>query len=199
VGRGYVQEGKNLHYVKALHCEFEGNGIYLLLNLLIAVLALLVAALAFWPVAILAAIIALLFLLFRVILGNPGQVGSGNPLDVNPNLGSLDKGDVVVVKGEWIYDSLHAGWNEIHPVRACQKIGRLEMGQKFKDFSYTDQETQITFTLDSIENVKTFRDFWCGMLKGAEDAENGGSKDNPQHDWGIHPTVDGCKPPDIIL
>ena len=106
---------------------------------------------------------------------------------------------VVVVTGDWIYDSGHAGWNEIHPVKACQVIGHLKADQGWDTFVYHDNGTGLDFTLASKENVERLRDFWCGMLKGAQDAEDGGSRDDPANDWVIHPLVDGCKPPPIIL
>jgi hypothetical protein len=201
VSRGYVQEGKNLKYMKAIHCEFEGDGIRRLLDAAYGVMAILIASLVvpgLWIVAVIIAILAIL----RGIFAEPGAPGAGTPLDIDPSLGSMDKGDVVIVRGEWVYDSLHAGWNEIHPVRACQIIGRLQPDENgnldFKNFSYTDLSTGTVFTLDSAENVERFRDFWCNALDGADDAEDDGSKDNPEHDWGVHPTVDGCKPPIII-
>ncbi len=197
-GRGYVQDGKNLKYLKGLHCEFEGDGIRNLLDAAYGALAVLLAALVIPGFWIVAAIIALLAIL-RQIFGDPGAPGSGNPLDIDPSLGVLDRGHVVVVKGVWIYDSLHGGWNEIHAVHDCQIVGRVEEETGWAGFSYTDLSTGTTFTLDTVENVERFRSFWCGALKDAEDAEEGGNRDNPEHDWGIHPDVDGCKKPDIIL
>jgi hypothetical protein len=55
---------------------------------------------------------------------------------------------VVVVKGVWIYDSLHDGWNEIHAVQACQIIGRLEEDLGWAGFSYTDASTGTVFTFE---------------------------------------------------
>jgi hypothetical protein len=197
IGKGYAQDGGDLNHLKALHCEFEGDGIRSILDAFYGVLAVLIAALwipGFWIVAI---IIGLLALLRKIILAEPGDPGSGTPLDIDSSLGSLDKRDVVVVKGEWIYDSGHIGWNEIHPVRDCQIIGRdLESWDTFK---FTDHETQFEVILDSDANLQRLKDFWCGALQGAHDAEEGGSHDDPKNDWGIHPLVDGCKPPVIIL
>jgi hypothetical protein len=197
--RGYVQDGKNIKYLKFLHCEFEGDGIRSLLDGAYGVLAVLLVALVvpgFWLVGL---IIAALILLRKIILAGRGDEGSGNPLDVDPSLGSLDSRDVVVVEGEWIYDSLHEGWNEIHPVRDCIIVGHLDKGEDWRHFKYTDPGTNTEFTLDTVPNVERFRDFWCGALKDAGDAQDGGSRDDPQHDWVIHPGIDGCKPPVIIL
>jgi hypothetical protein len=185
-------------YVKFLHCEFEGSGIHDRLNALYGIVATLLAALlipGFWIVSI---ILGLLLIFGKGIFGSKGQPGSGTPLDVGVNPGSLAGGAVVVVTGSWIYDSGHEGWNEIHPVTACQVIGYLPP-EGWKGFVYTDEDTQLKFTLDTVDNVVRFREFWCGMLKGAQDAEDGGNRDDPANDWVIHPLVDGCKPPPIIL
>lgn len=191
ISRGYVQSGKNLKYLKAIHCEFEGDGIRSLLDAAYGVLAMLLASLVIpgaWIVAIIIAILAIV----RKIFGSPGAPGSGNPLDVDPSLGSLSGRDVVVVKGDWIYDSLHDGWNEIHAVHDCQIIGHLQPEQGWVDFKFTDLSTGIDLTLDTQANVEVARDFWCGAIQAAEDAEEGGSRDDPKNEWGIHPLVDGC-------
>lgn len=185
-------------YVKALHCEFEGDGIKDRLNALYGIVATLLLALAipgFWIVSI---ILGLLLIFGKGLFGTKGQPGSGTPLDVGVNPASLADGAVVVVAGSWIYDSGHEGWNEIHPVTACQVIGRLP-AEGWAGFKYMDQATKLEFSLDTVANVERFRDFWCGMLKGAQDAEDGGNRDDPANDWVIHPLVDGCKPPPIIL
>ncbi|NJM74648.1 MAG: hypothetical protein HC852_01445 [Acaryochloridaceae cyanobacterium RU_4_10] len=185
-------------YVKYLHCEFEGSGIYDRLQALYGIVATLLLALAipgFWIVSI---ILGLLLIFGKGIFGSKGQSGSGTPLDVGVNPGSLDGGAIVVVTGSWIYDSGHAGWNEIHPVTACQVIGYMPEGG-WSAFTFTDKATGLVFTLDTPDNVNRLRDFWCGILKGATDAEDGGSRNNPVNDWVIHPAVDGCNPPPIVL
>jgi hypothetical protein len=190
--------GADRKYVKFLHCEFEGSGIYDRLNALYGVVATLLAALVipgFWIISI---ILGLLLIFGKGIFGSKGQPGSGTPLDVGVNPGSLDGGAVVVVTGDWVYDSGHAGWNEIHPVKSCQVIGHLGTADDWSNFIYTDIATGLTFKLDTKENVERFRCFWCEMLKGAQDAEEGGNRDDPSNDWVIHPLVDGCKPPPII-
>jgi hypothetical protein len=198
IGKGYPQSGDDLNHLKALHCEFEGDGIRTILDALYGALAALLLALAipgFWLVAI---AIALLAFLRKIVFADPGDPGSGTPLDIDSSLGSLDRGNVVVVQGEWIYDSGHEGWNEIHPVRDCQIIGSIGPGG-WDTFTYRDQSTGFEVTLNSDENLQKLKDFWCGMLQVAHAAEEGGSRDDPVNDWGIHPLVDGCKKPDIIL
>jgi hypothetical protein len=199
IPKNYPQSGKDLDYMRHLHCEFEGSGIHDRLDALYGIVAALLLSLVvpgFWIVAI---ILGLLLLLGKGILGSQGQPGSGTPLDVGVDPGSLSGRAVVVITGDWIYDSGHAGWNEIHPVKSCQVIGHLKDTQGWNDFVYHDNGTGLDFTLDIKENVERFRDFWCGMLKGAQDAEEGGNRIDPANDWVIHPLVDGCKPPPVIV
>lgn len=198
INKHYPQSGKGLGYVKYLHCEFEGSGIHDRLNALYGIVATLLLALVvpgFWIVSI---ILGLLLLLGKGLFGEKGQEGSGTPLDVGVNPASLSGGAVVVITGDWIYDSGHDGWNEIHPVKSCQVIGHLD-AEGWKNFKYLDKGTNLEFALDTVANVERLRDFWCGVLKDAQDAEDGGTRTDPAHDWVIHPLVDGCAPPPVIL
>lgn len=47
----------------------------------------------------------------------------------------------------------------------------------------------ITHTPDA---VRAARDFWCDAIGKAEEAEGGGSRDDPAQNWVVHPLVDGC-------
>src|SRR5262249_53135621 len=104
-----------------------------------------------------------------------------------------------VITGDWIYDSGHAGWNEIHPVKSCQVIGHLNPDDGWKNFVYHDKGTGLDFRLDTKEKVERVSAFWCGMLKGAQDAEESGNTDDTANDGVSDPLVDGCKPPLVIL
>jgi hypothetical protein len=133
IGRTYVADEGHLKYMTGLHCEFEGSGIHNLLIWAGLVLALLIAALAVqlavpglgWLVTLLV-LLAILFGGVGLLTGpfaGPLAAGAGHPTDIDEDLKTLTRGDIVVVKGEWIYDSLHHGWNEIHPIRDCCIIG----------------------------------------------------------------------------
>jgi hypothetical protein len=219
-GLGYVQDGGDLMYMKLLHCEFEGDGIRQILDafygmLIVLGLALTAAILAYiFPLFYLALIIlAWVLFAFALLLGGitfqnvvshsrPPVIEGGNPLDVDPNNGPITPGWFVVVKGVWVYDSNHQGWNELHPVQDCCIIWKPEPNEDgtfktFKDFKYIDQN--ISYDLNSVDNVVRYRNLWCGMFGECKDAQDNGSRSDPKNDWGIHPVVDGCKPPDIIL
>lgn len=180
----------------ALHCEFEGAGMYIFYQWLKVIFGILLAgtiagALCLIPVigwiacliaAILLAAAAAAFIASIV----HGNLDAASPADVNPSLGgelhqndcSLTGADLVVVAGEWVYDSLHDGWNEIHPIRQCQRIG-----------TWTG-----TWTFPSGRSPKDERDFWCGALGTARDPLTSATQKEPQHQWTFHPVVDGCRP-----
>lgn len=194
-----------------LHCEFEGGSILKLLNAARAALGLTGAATVacFVPIvgpficALLAAI-ALAVLLAGVLAAMNDR---GDPTHVNPALksgelvpympGKNTKADVLLVKGEWVYDDGHydpplfvlpgTGWNEIHPIRHCQKIGTyhnlgFDRGGLMPEFVF-----------------RPFYDKWCSMIGNAGDAATKSNQERPEHQWTIHPLVDGCRPkPDVI-
>jgi hypothetical protein len=212
IPRPYPQTGKDVNHQKLLHIEFEGSGVFDLLNIAYVALFMILGLLAiviltsFPPVAaLLAALFFLLILLgyFLNLLFNtpPGAPGSGNPLAVDPSFGELHEfGDVVVIRGGWIFDSGHAGWNEIHPVRHGQIVGEpLTETSTWADFKFTDPETGIPLNLEVPNDFVIFRDRWCKALDRAQDAVKDGNRTNPEHDWGIHPAVDGCHGQPVIL
>ncbi len=193
IGRGYVEDEAHLKYVKALHCEFEGSGIRNVLAWASVILALLIASLLVpFPASLILRLLALLFTLLGGYTAIFDPLNPGDPEDINPNLGMLKKGDIVVVKGDWIYDSLHGGWNEIHAVHDCQVIGSLTEEQAWPS------DLGNGLGLDTPEKVKDALGAWCSAIRNANEAEEGGSRDDPANNWVIHPLIDGCKPPPII-
>ncbi len=94
---------------------------------------------------------------------------------------------MVVIKGDWVYDSLHDGWNESHAIHACQRIDEI------------DPEADWPPEMSTSAGVEQLLEEWCEGIEDAEDAEDGGSRDDPANQWEVHPLVDGCKPPVIIL
>jgi hypothetical protein len=200
IGRAYVDDEDHLKYMTGLHCEFEGSGIYNLMIWAGIVLALLIAALAVMLAVPGLGWLVTLLIMLAIFFGGTGLLtgpfagplasGAGHPTDVDEDLKTLTKGDIVVVKGEWIYDSLHRGWNEIHPIRDCCIIAKaadtgMTVGGPWPPGFTTDTE------------VKAQLDRWCPLLNDARDCEDGGSRDNPAHGWILHPLVDGCR--EIII
>lgn len=172
-----------------LMCEIEGAGMHILYQYLKALLVVLgVAAVASWfcwvPIigwiACLVAAVLLVGALITFVIGIiHGLSDAAGPSDVNPELGgTLTWGcagmgaDLLVVSGKWIYDSFHGGWNEIHPVRHCQKIGTwrgewpFDVRGSLEEWCHAIKETYLPLTLD---NQKI-----------------------PENQWVIHPEIDGC-------
>lgn len=211
IGRDYVQDQEHVrNYMKRLHCEFEGSGIRNVLAWASVVLALLVAAVAalvllpppanfilYVILVILAGLITLLAGLTAFDVGPFDPLNPGDPGDVNPNLGHLERGDIVFIKGDWIYDSLHTGWNEIHAVHAGCKITHIDVvkDEHGGDVQFVAWPSDIGMGLglETPERAKEAVTAWCDAQKCADDAEEGGSREDPAQNWIIHPLIDGCQ------
>ena len=197
VGRGYVSDEGHVSYLKAIHSEFEGSGIRNLLIWANATLAILIAAAALASIPIigtLLTLLALLLTLIGVITALTDPLNPGDPQDVDPNLGELGAYDVVVMKGNWVYDSLHDGWNEIHAIHACQIIGRMDDGKTWPTEIKDPQDPNAIVDLDlgTPGGAERAISMWCQAIQQAEDAEEGGSRDDPAQNWVLHPRIDGC-------
>ncbi|GBE13569.1 hypothetical protein BMS3Bbin14_01068 [bacterium BMS3Bbin14] len=190
---GYESSGPGCSDPKSavLHCEIEGAGMDILrkwLIALVAVLSLATAAsfLCFIPViGWIACAIGVALTVASVIMIIAGLAhalsDAASPGDVAPSLGgSLHWGcngqnaDIVVVSGTWVYDSLHKGWNEIHPVKHLQRIAKWS-----GSWPWTAQDA-----------VKQ----WCQAIDSAKSPLTQGNQQKPENQWTIHPEIDGCDP-----
>jgi hypothetical protein len=174
---------------ETLHCEFEGAGAHVLLIASEVAFALTAAALILCvylpPIPFLHQIITALALLALLALLLGGLIGlgtSGSPSDVNPNLGEIHTNndpnnglgagaDILFISGAWVYDPWHAGWNEIHPVKVCTKIGTWDGGWDLP--------------LDVILRVRNQFDL-------AAAPETKAAQERPENQWTVHPVLDGC-------
>jgi hypothetical protein len=196
-----------------LHCEFEGGGVY---DMMISCLA----ALGYNTVALIAAtiicaipiigwlaclIISLIFAAITVgliLMGMSNALNDkGNPNDVNSNLGNLEQGkDLLVVQGTWVYDSAHEGWNEIHPIKQCQRIGQWGAPPSAAS-TWGDFFDRLPPGVP--RDLPTFIKFWCDSITKANDPFTLAEQKKPQNQWEIHPLIDGCDsgsdPPPPIL
>jgi hypothetical protein len=113
--------------------------------------------------------------------------------------GTIGPKDRVIVRGAWVYDTGHQGWNEIHGVRIVQRVDAVPS--------------------DPTE-FNAFLHRWCERL--AETPMNEGAprrglavginlpqdvpaaaatlaaQNEPQNQWTLHPAVDGCSPVDPL-
>jgi hypothetical protein len=168
--------------VPILHAEFEGGGVKVLHDAAIAALAVSVVGAVLcsipiigWIACAIAAVIA------AAIIGIAAIVAlndTGSPTDVNSDLDELHSyQDVLIVKGTWVYDTAHEGWNEIHPIKQCQRI--LNSGGGLTGWPK-----------DIEDRVKE----WCGALGTAQSPITVEAQGRPENQWEVHPLVDGCRP-----
>ena len=182
-----------------LHCEFEGAGMYILYRACEAALGLAVAATALialspllcaipifgWIACAVGGTIALILAAAAIATAFGGVIAGAadrtRPTDVNATLGELHTkdftgygADLLYVKGEWVYDSLHSGWNEIHPIRHCQRIGRWTGHWEY----------------DATAAVAG----WDEAVGSASSPLTAGNQAQPEYQWKIHPAIDGCRP-----
>lgn len=170
-----------------LHCEIEGYYIKLLVdNLILALAAFMavVAALGFFTgLAPLFGLIAgalayLIKWLIDQLTGNDGSPGEPD-LDVDdpdfPADGVEDRvGDVVVTYGNWIMDTEHHNYFEIHPVRAWYLVARNSVGEAVLVDGNLQQEEfgYENFDITQVDDAR--RDSICAAIDGAEDGQGGG-------------------------
>lgn len=185
-----------------LHAEFEGGGVYKLLTTCLAVLGYLaVAAVAATIICVIPVIgwiacliISLIFAAIGLGILGMGMANAlddtGNPADASENLGAFHEGqDILAVRGTWVYDSAHEGWNEIHPIKHCQRIGTWD-GSWQAQFDLVAPLVPAGVTVDA----RVYRDHWCDAIASAGAALTIVEQQKPENQWEIHPDVDGCQP-----
>jgi len=101
-----------------------------------------------------------------------------------------EDGDVILVRGDWVYDAGHSGWNEIQPIRHVQKLTEV-IDPRFRAMGKADAALVADFK-------KEVLDPWCyrvaeGTDPGVKDAQN-----DPENKWRIHPRIDGCTREPVI-
>ncbi|MFG2463778.1 hypothetical protein ACGFWE_43045 [Streptomyces sp. NPDC048523] len=156
-----------------LHVEFEGGGVYDLMLAALAALAIASVAAALCAAGIIGIVACLILSIIAAVVTAIGALvglsDTGNPNDVNANLGELHPmRDWLVVQGSWVYDSAHDGWNEIHPIKHCQRI-----------------------TPETADEGGRRR--WCAAISSASAAATVSAQGEATNTWQVHPSVDGCR------
>jgi hypothetical protein len=172
--------------VAVLHAEFEGAGMRDLQTGAFAGYGISLAALFVCIVvpppwgAIIAGILALLAFLALLVGALVGLGDTGSPTDVNPSLGNLqtntDKdhlgASLLYIEGTWVFDTMHEGWNEIHPIKVATEWGHWD--------GAWPEDTEAV-----IDRLK------AGFLDARSD-ETKEKQKKRRHGWKVHPDVDGC-------
>lgn len=112
--------------------------------------------------------------------------GTLKPADADTGEG----GDVILVRGDWVYDAGHDGWNEIQPIRLVMKLTDV-VDPRFRDMAKADPSLVADFQ-------KEVLDVWCEKIGEASSPLVVAAQQDPTNGWRIHPAIDGCdKQPDI--
>ena len=82
-----------------------------------------------------------------------------------------------MVKGTWVYDNAHEGWNEIHPIKQCQRIQNSGGGL-------------TGWPSDTPSRARE----WCKALDDAGSDATTAAQGLSENQWVIHPVIDGCRP-----
>jgi hypothetical protein len=154
---------------------------------------------------------------------DPGDIEDANIGDAE--LGPIGAGDRVLVFGEHVYDGFHEGWHEIHPLMAVVKLADkqtnqesssyLEWAPRFKDSDslpkddVPDMPTDLTkLSPDDMRQglnsdkfrrrAKWLQERWCGLMHEVFDVGVRQAQQELTNRWTIHPSVDGCRPKDVI-
>jgi|SRR5580700_2173304 hypothetical protein len=186
-----------------LHVEFEGGGVYDLLQSCYAALALAIAAAAVCAIPVFGWIACLVLSVLSGLITLAGIINAlndtANPTDVNGNIipvhaAELPDGsgaDILLVKGTWVYDSAHSGWNEIHPIKQCQKIGAM-IDQGWSTIQVgTPNDPQF----HNIPDINAYVANWCALTATVILPGTVASQQLPQNQWIFHPLIDGCQSP----
>jgi hypothetical protein len=192
LGLGYVGVGQsNPDIDEILHCEVKGCRVHDVCIVLKVMSFPIAAALVVCSLPVLGWLACLLVLLallaLTALLAGIAWAATHNG-DINdvldPSSGEMNLGDIVVVKGDWVYDAGHDGWNEIHPVRHVQVI---RVPDRFKGDNPATEQLVEQFK-------KRVLDPWCFQVSAAGSDHVKGEQEKPENKWHIHPVIDGCEP-----
>ena len=189
IGLGFVgytsKQWANYPDTPVLHCEFEGGGIYDLYQAAKIVLGLTTVGAVVCSIPVIGWVACAVIMAVAAIVAVVGVIvalnDKGSPSDANAELTELHTNDptgigadILLVRGRWVYDSLHDGWNELHPVLYAQKIGTWGGSWGF--------------------DARAATDAWCDAVGEAVSPLTKGEQEKPENQWTIHPDVDGCEP-----
>jgi hypothetical protein len=149
-------------------------GIFFLLCLLIAAIAAAVAA------AATAGAITGLGWLLGVALG--GDEGSPADVAADPASGTVNVGDHIAILGDWIFDTAHDGWHELHPVKKVLRIP-CETGTPTTTWSEAERERACLSHLGLIVNEV------CRLIRQPSDPAVVTAQGEPSNRTVVHPQL----------
>lgn len=202
------------HDVPTFHAEFEGSGIYKIMQAAKGAAALLTGSALFcaipifgWGVCIIGAVAAFaLFVSGALIAKGSGSAAEPDVLrDGNHSKDIRPGEDILFVRGDWVYDSAHDGWNELHPIKDCQLVASAKFaGQDVIDWADAIAPymmlTGVWTTLVKMPGERdpdqgdwqAWVEHWCDAISQANSAETVGKRQLAENQWNVHPMIDGC-------
>jgi len=130
--------------------------------------------------------------------------GSSDDARQDPNSGTLVHGDIVLIRGRWVFDAAHGGYNEIHAVRTIQKLPPF-FPSDFETFRNTacglasaiPPSSGFDFRGPGVKPVGEPGKAEEGKPEGMtpKQEELWDRQRQPENRWIYHPAVDNCVPP----
>lgn len=207
LGLGY--EGESVQFTdlenetEVLHCEVKGcrvHDVCIVLKVMSFPTAAAAVICSIPVIGWLACLIVLAIVLVITALAVAIAWAATHNGDLNdvldPNSGTLTAadpdtglgGDIILVRGDWVFDAGHGGWNEIHPVRYVQK---LNIPAEFHGATPADMALVERFK-------KEILDPWCFEVERTDDPKVREDQKKSENSWYIHPSIDGCREPEPI-
>ncbi len=137
--------------------------------------------------------------------------GDPDPARLDPETGEIEVGDTLLIKGRWVYDAAHSGYNEIHAVRTIQKVLPRSQGMQFPPqdmpqllLTWCGFVSAIVFPAGSPttgsqqpkgtppDKIVVFKSKPLGMTPEQEKLYD--NQRRPDNRWQFHPAIDGCEP-----
>jgi len=205
-----------------LHCEFEGPGVLDLLHSAEAALAFATAAavvcaipvIGWLACAVLSAIAGLIALvgIFEAI-NDKAKPTVYDPVTGQTSSAMHPLSDILFVRGTWVFDTFHEGWNELHPIKDCYLVAKAS----WQSADVIDWDNAIAsymvaigrWTWDALKlpNFTPIKDgppkpsdwtdwvkFWCDHVETASSPLTVAAQSRQENQWTIHPLIDGCQP-----
>jgi hypothetical protein len=102
----------------------------------------------------------------------------GGPLSQYDSAAGLNSTvDLVYCYGRWVYDSLHMGWNELHPLHFVTKIGQI---------SQNNLNNGVWPDLGALQSRLDVQ------IATNNDPSSRSAQRAPENQWTLHPLLDGC-------
>jgi len=190
--------------VPVLHCECEGSRINDVFNVVDQMPGGGAGCKKHWYTAILCFIARVLSLPFTLafVAEAWAKARDGNYHDAMEGNGELAIGDLVLVRGRWVFDAGHKGHNEVHAVRTIQKIPEpADPANPKAPGSPPPGSPPAEFD--------SFYRAWCDLADQAppdhepgqrppgmttEQTQTYDNQQRPENHFRIHPDIDGCRP-----